>query len=583
MNDIPDMPPARTASERRFVVRPGAPISETTYRFRGTIVEEGHAGEERAFTDVIALVLEWVSDKFPLPLPAKAWKGSGFSLSVPGQTLECAALPGEGLWALRLDQPDVPMQGGTAVPGRNWTTDIALRVAGVMEFGIRVSCASLEYATHPIMHTRPRIVWDLAQHVSLHKSRPISPEPWMIETINDLLALDRLLTNPKRFLPVIVLTQTAGAHHDDSAAYAIDPIVMARRALGFAHVVLLNAAMAEKWTEALGMQWSVFSGAIRTYYPGLDFDNDNPFLHPLVLRNRVLHWKGNDDAPDGYGPEGFSKYLVRKIARRNARERMNWGQLKFHGEVRARVLEQQRRKSEERLNDILARTEENRELRARIEETSRALKAELDEARQQVVEWEREAERFCDHSTEEEKRRRAVQEQNHSLRHRIASLEYALEEKTGKPLDDAVTIPGTYEEMPEWVRHNLAGRLLLHNRALQGIKQAQFERVDLVYQCLLCLANEYRKMRLDGDCKDSFDRRIMELQVEDRPAIGDISAGLNEDAFHVIYPEHSSRKRRLDKHLCRGNAHDSRYTLRIYYFWDEESQQVVVGWLPGHL
>ncbi|MBR9977244.1 MAG: hypothetical protein KFH87_04070, partial [Bacteroidetes bacterium] len=468
-------------------------------------------------------------------------------------------------------------------PGRTWSTDIAIRLDDVIEFGIRVSCASLDYATQPVILTRPRIVRDLAEHATLHKSRPISPDPWTIDTVNDLYALDKLLINPKRFLPVIVLTEYTAVRRNDSPACTIDPSVMARRALGFAHVVLLSTAMAEEWTKYLGMQWSVFNGAIRTYYPGLDFDNDSPYLHPLVLRDRVLHWKSNDREQDGYGPEAFSKFLVQKITGRNARERMNWGQLKFYGEVRPRVLEQQRRKSEARLNDLLARTEENRELREHIEETARAQKEELDETRQQVVEWEREATRFCDHATEEEQRRRAVQEENRILRNRISSLEYALEEKTGAAIDDAVAIPASYDEMPAWVRKNLAGRLLLHNRALQGIKQAQYERIDLVYQCLLSLANEYRKMRLDGNCKEHFDARIRELQVEDRPAVGDISAGLNEDAFHVIYPEHSNRKRRLDKHLCRGNAHDSRHTLRVYYFWDEDSGQVVVGWLPGHL
>jgi hypothetical protein len=32
-----------------------------------------------------------------------------------------------------------------------------------------------------------------------------------------------------------------------------------------------------------------------------------------------------------------------------------------------------------------------------------------------------------------------------------------------------------------------------------------------------------------------------------------------------------------------GNTRDPERCLRIYYFWDDESQQVVVGSLPGHL
>jgi hypothetical protein len=37
-------------------------------------------------------------------------------------------------------------------------------------------------------------------------------------------------------------------------------------------------------------------------------------------------------------------------------------------------------------------------------------------------------------------------------------------------------------------------------------------------------------------------------------------------------------------HLKPGrNTRDPTRCLRIYFFWDDEEEQAVVGWLPGHL
>ena len=36
-------------------------------------------------------------------------------------------------------------------------------------------------------------------------------------------------------------------------------------------------------------------------------------------------------------------------------------------------------------------------------------------------------------------------------------------------------------------------------------------------------------------------------------------------------------------HIRKGRDHDARHCLAIYFFWDEETRQVVVGWLPSHL
>ena len=42
-------------------------------------------------------------------------------------------------------------------------------------------------------------------------------------------------------------------------------------------------------------------------------------------------------------------------------------------------------------------------------------------------------------------------------------------------------------------------------------------------------------------------------------------------------------KRLLDMHVKKGTNREARNCLRIYFFFDDESDQVVVGHLPDHL
>ena len=39
----------------------------------------------------------------------------------------------------------------------------------------------------------------------------------------------------------------------------------------------------------------------------------------------------------------------------------------------------------------------------------------------------------------------------------------------------------------------------------------------------------------------------------------------------------------LDRHLKKGTNREPRYCFRLYFFWDDTTSQVVVGWLPSHL
>ncbi len=172
---------------------------------------------------------------------------------------------------------------------------------------------------------------------------------------------------------------------------------------------------------------------------------------------------------------------------------------------------------------------------------------------------------------------RSVAAQNDALRQSI-------EAQAGTNLDTVEVPPTTYEEMPDWVDDRLAGRLSLHQRARRTLKKAVYNDVDLVYNCLLLLAREYRDMKMGiNRAKEEFERKCGELEVHIGGSITRTRAGEEGETYFVKYPPGSDQKRFIDLHLRKGTTKDDQLCLAIYFFYDKDKEEVVVCSLPAHL
>ena len=83
--------------------------------------------------------------------------------------------------------------------------------------------------------------------------------------------------------------------------------------------------------------------------------------------------------------------------------------------------------------------------------------------------------------------------------------------------------------------------------------------------------------------KESFDKRRGDLGLELGGSISETRAGQEGQTYYLRWPLHGEENVFLEFALKLGSNKDQRHTLRVYFFWDEDSRQVVVGWLPGHL
>ena len=137
-------------------------------------------------------------------------------------------------------------------------------------------------------------------------------------------------------------------------------------------------------------------------------------------------------------------------------------------------------------------------------------------------------------------------------------------------------------QLESWCHDYLSGAVEVHNRAIQGAKKSRFEDYTLIYKALLLLRDAYVPMKRDGglDKKVIFDDECKKLGLSDEPTFTGVRWGEEGDTYLVRY---AGRRCLLDRHLKKGTSKDERYCFRLYFFWDDESEQVVVGWLPSHL
>ena len=99
--------------------------------------------------------------------------------------------------------------------------------------------------------------------------------------------VDRILLNPKRVLPVIVLAADGRFKSTPSNMQEIQ-----RSLLGAAHLAaLMNPAATERLERRLGASLACSQGVLRVYYPMLTPESqprDHPVLHPKDLQNKKL-------------------------------------------------------------------------------------------------------------------------------------------------------------------------------------------------------------------------------------------------------------------------------------------------------
>lgn len=497
-------------------------------------------------------ILKWMQGRVG-KLPDGAWVFEDFDHDVPGTPATVVTIKDDirDYWVARCEDPD------KTIPGRTWVVEATVALQGNNAiFGLRLIMATRE-PDPAFLPSVPGIVRQIAENPGLTRhGRSISIEPLFIGNSDDLSALIDLIEDPRRRRPVYVVSLQEGETNPATAVLNVEQLAL--RCLGIAHVAVVPGDITFGISDLFGKPYSVWGGAVRTYRPGFDLDSDSPYSHPLAMRSSIETW-GED------GPRDFVDMLVRNAAidsLRNIdseRDLPSFAKVIQYSLARKREDAQKAGGSDAELLEIMekALTEKDRQV-----EEALALALQEEQVRKQ-------AEQDAQESAS----------QQYWMRERIKALEEMVQSVTGQSVDTDVPILDSYEGLKDWANQYLSARLVLTGRAVRSAKDADFEDVGMVYRALLLLANEYRDMRL-GKGKAAFESRCRELGLECSQSFAGSRAGEEGDEYFIHF---GGRRRLLDMHLKNGNSRDPRRCLRTYFFWDDETEQVVVGSLPAHL
>lgn len=485
-------------------------------------------------------ILQWAKRRAGGVLPREAWEGASFEYLAGGRTTIAArvTVPGADIWSLRADDPD------KEVPGRIWTTEVTIgKDEKVCRLGVRQLVSTAESTLEIEPHV-PGFIRQLSERFDVRVGvAPIRAEPWFIDSVDEVEQLIDFLIDPQRKRPVFVATG------DERSEYPNEPLIdcpnLCWATLGLAHVVVVPSDLTYELTDRIGKARSVYYGGVRIYLPGFDFHSD-PYEHRLYIGDGLKSTEG-------------AKRCVKELRQFAARESLLRCRLDHDVVTFASVRSASLKLETKRQADTGASTKD--QLTAAFAQI-RALEEELTKAK----DWELQLSNLYDDAenrstTAEAQLRASVAQIQHLHQHIKSSAEVA---------EVSISLPQTWAEFVDWCDQNLIGRLILAPSARRGLKKPDFLDSSLAARCLLWLANECRDRRIEGG--GSVSDMMVENGVWNSPCGGD------EYDF-----DFQGRRFVADWHVrSGGNTHDPSRCLRIYYCWDDETQQIIVSDMPAH-
>jgi len=507
------------------------------------------------FKEVVREVVQWMARRAGRKLPDEAWEGESFELTdVGAQRAAAIHLKDQRYWTARVDDAD------KSIPLRTWITEVGVGVdsSDDVQFGVRLICAT-RGADPPFDRTIPGFTKPLLKSGAIKLDGVAIPKiPICLQSERDIDEFVALLESRSRICDVIAI-----ALPDDSSDMnqaLLSPGELHEMTLGGAHVYAIADPGSYLLTNRVGKELSVFRGAVRTYRPGFRSWLSEPSDHPVALPNRIQAWH-----PEGIA--GFERWLVNQALGNAAYVSGREERLPSFNSVKqlASQLERERARSGG----------------ATEKELLQLAESEISGLRKELVQQKQEYDGLLSAGDiEREDLRRevdAVRAKAGQRLHRIKLLERRL--ASAETLE-RVPIPDSLEGFEDWCEENLRGAVELASKAFQGVRKSEFHDPTLIYKALILLRDFYAPMRTEvtPERRQAYEAELRALKLEESPT-GE-ALKYSDELYSIQY---GGVRRLLDRHLKGGDSRDRRYCFRLYFFWDEEQEMAVVGWMPSHL
>lgn len=516
-------------------------------------------------------VLNWASKRTKEAFPEAAFRGERFELALGhGEAISDA-----GVWAFRFDTADEALRETEGIE-RRWRTEVVI-AENVRDrpplFSVRLSVVTA-VAGVPFVRSAPALIRELAKGPGIL----FGGAPKLLNGVPlDAAEFGRFLQRRDR-RPIVAISESLSC---------VDEVVagLERALIGFAHVVRIDESISLYITHTFGRRWSVFDGGIRAYFPGVNFENQTPFLHPV--------WTKGEVPVDSNNLRRFIARIQRRMLAESAArvdlDDVAPGFISIESYLHSARLQAAREQVvQANAQADAARTDVERLAAAegQVEALSResaAQKCEIQSLQGQVDSAIQERDFAFEVAKEYEEEIGRIKSQFHHALNKVSVLNSTLESLGGLTCQQ-VDIPNTFDDLQDWAQKYYPDRLVITAKSIRSAKKSVYEDIPHIYKCLQLLAVEYCDMR--RGCNDKFVESAAGLRVE----VSDVGVALNnhryKQQFEVSY---NGGYEIADLHLApaKGTAErgsvDPKRSYRIYFFWDEQLGMVVVASLPGHL
>lgn len=482
--------------------------------------------------------LKWAKKRAGRALPKAAWDLQDFDLLVGGRSSAAVRIENDvlDLWALRAEDPD------KKVAGRVWSTEIV--IGGEVGSRPHVSLRLIVSTTEPDFTIEPHVPGLVLQMIEapglIRGARSLTSEPVTIQTENAAEDLCDHLEDRERRLPtfVVAMPEGGGKPHIDTA-------LLAKASAGLARIVLVPAELTWVLTKRFGKYRSVFNGGVRAYLRGFSA-TDDPFRHRLFLESDLRKAGG------GAACVRSLRALAAEVS--ISETRLGKDVLDF-----AAVRTASRKLRKTNLSNQAAPDEE-------LLKTAEELVESLEK---QIVEKDKEIDGYIAEVEAAEDRAKAAEQENRSLLFRVRQLQAALAAGGESPTEEP-PLPQEWSEFTDWLDHTYPDKVLLTPAARRMARSAEFEDVTQVARAIVWLATVQHERRVNGGGS------LRDVPIE--------NGILNSPCGGDTYPaDWKGRRYDVDWHVkSGGNTHDPKRCLRIYYFWETETQQTIIDHLPSH-
>jgi hypothetical protein len=492
-----------------------------------------------------ATVLRWVGDRYRMPAPEDVTAGS---LQSGNDRADWATQTVEGdprrLWELLWRQHDEHDQGLV------WRIGVTIADTGSRPVAtVRLALESVDLRIAPFRFDlgRPGVIPRLASAPgAILDGRPL--QPTAVRLLSDHIdPFVEMLLDPDRRLPVVAISP---ARETGRALVDVDRV--ADRLIGLAHVVSLET-MAATWelSDRVTTVFSVYQGAVRTYWPGLTLEDD-PYRHPLWLPDRVRLFES--------GPTPVAARLERLLT--------DVALARVPVESLGRHLRAAR---DARTVARLAEMQEQLATPVRGE-PDEAWLAELDDALGQIgtVTAANQALHDENESLRDEVERLQRSFADYAAALRTSGVDARQEPGSDQPIDSVL---GATRRAAESCPH-----LYFLDEAFDGAGRSGYPQPERVYDALLAVESVARGWA-ENTLGTGFPQAFERLGYEYQDNVGMASAQWPGEYAR----QYRGRQYMLGPHLGLGRGTSADNIARIYWFLDEERKLFVVGHVGRHL